>query len=226
MDTIGCRGRLCGAALCAESREHVCCVGGGLVRLWHAWIQRGCDRNGAPRGLVSATRGRARVASCLRLGAVPVSVIGGAGGGRCARERDSCAARSGQSGDVDLAWSRRGVRWVSPVSASGNWFVGSWQAWQRGDRAGDGRWRADRAGMPPVAMATARAAWGTGTMSLQGGAGARVSVGWRSTTGGRGRRVGRRVEREGLSREGLPRAPSLPRLQTENNKGKGVLEIS
>jgi hypothetical protein len=28
MDSIGCRGRLCEAALCAESREQVGCVGG------------------------------------------------------------------------------------------------------------------------------------------------------------------------------------------------------
>jgi hypothetical protein len=188
MDTIGCRGRLCGAALCAESREHVCCVGGGLVRLWHKWVQRGCDRNGALRGLVSATRGRARVASCLCLGAVPVSVIGGTEGGQCARECDSCAARSGWPGDVDLARSRRGVRWVSLASASGNWFVGSWQAWRRGDRAGDGRWRADLAGMPTVAMATARTAWGAHARSLQGGAGARFPAGWRCCIGGRWRR--------------------------------------
>jgi hypothetical protein len=189
MDTIGCRGQLCGAALCAESREHVCCVGGGLVRLWHEWVQRECDRNGAPRGLVSAMRGRARVASCLRLGAMPVCVIAGAGGGLCARERDSCTARSRRPGDVDLAWSRRGVRWVSLASASGNWFVGSWQAWRRGDRAGDGRWRADHAGMPTVAMAMARAAWGANGVSLRGGAGARVSTGWRSSTRGRWRRL-------------------------------------
>jgi hypothetical protein len=189
MDSIGCRGQLCGAALCAESREHVCCVGGGLVWLWHEWVQRGCDRNSAPRGLVSATWGRARVASCLRLGAMPVCVIGGAGGGLCARERDSCAACSGRPGDVDLARSRRGVWWVSPASASGNWFVGSWQAWRRGDRAGDGWWRADHAGMPTVAMVTARAAWGADAGSLRGGASARVSAGWRSSTGGRWRRL-------------------------------------
>jgi hypothetical protein len=167
MDTIGCRGQLCGATLCAESREHVCYVGGGLVRLWHEWVQRECDRNGAPRGLVSATRGRARVASCLRLGVVPVCVISGAGGGLCAREHDSCTARSGRPGDVDLAWLRRGVRWVSLASASGNLFVGSWQAW-----------RADHAGMPTVAMAMARAAWGANGVSLRGGAGAKVSAGW------------------------------------------------
>jgi hypothetical protein len=40
-----------------------------------------------------------------------------------------------------------------------------------------------------VGMAMARAAWGFDTESLQGGAGARVPAGWRSSTGGRGRRL-------------------------------------
>jgi hypothetical protein len=94
MDTIGCRGRLCGVTWCAESREHVCCVGGGLARLWHEWIQRGCDRNGDPRGLVSATRGRTRVASCVHLSVVPVCVERGAGRGAGALEHDAHAAPS------------------------------------------------------------------------------------------------------------------------------------
>jgi hypothetical protein len=37
--------------------------------------------------------------------------------------------------------------------------------------------------------------------------------------------VGQRSEGEGFSREGSPRDPSLPRLQTENDKGKGALKI-
>jgi hypothetical protein len=76
-----------------------------------------------------------------------------------------------------------------------------------------------------VAMATARAAWGADDVTLRGGAGVRVSAGWRTTTGGRGRRAGRGLEGEGFNKEGLPRAPSLPRLQTENDKGKGALKI-
>jgi hypothetical protein len=40
-----------------------------------------------------------------------------------------------------------------------------------------------------VAMATARAAWGADAVSLQGGAGARVSAGWRSSTEGRWQRL-------------------------------------
>jgi hypothetical protein len=44
----------------------------------------------------------------------------------------------------------------------------------------------------------ARAAWGFGTESLRGGAGARVPAGWRAFTGGLGRRL---VESEG---EGNP----------------------
>jgi hypothetical protein len=117
------------------------------------------------------------VASCLQHGAVQVCVIGGAGEGRRASERDLCAACSGQPSDVDLARSRGGARWVSPVSAAGNWFIVSWQAWRRGDRERDGRWRADRAGMPTVAMAMARAAWGAGNVTLRGGDGARVLQG-------------------------------------------------
>jgi hypothetical protein len=74
------------------------------------------------------------------------------------QERDPCAARSGQPGDVDLARSRGGAWGVSSVSAAGNRFVVSMQAWRRGDMAGGGRWRADRAGMPTVAMAMAREA--------------------------------------------------------------------
>jgi hypothetical protein len=72
------------------------------------------------------------VASCLWHGAVQACVIGGAGEGRRAQERDPCAACSGQPDDVDLARSRGGARGVSPVSATGNWFVVSMQAWRRG----------------------------------------------------------------------------------------------
>jgi hypothetical protein len=52
----------------------------------------------------------------------------GTGQGAGALERDARAARSGRSGDVDQARSRRGVRWVSMISASGNWVIVSWQA--------------------------------------------------------------------------------------------------
>jgi hypothetical protein len=63
------------------------------------------------------------VASCLQHDAVQACVIGGAGEGRRAREPDPCAARSGQPGDVDRAWSRGGAHGFSPVSAAGNWFI-------------------------------------------------------------------------------------------------------
>jgi hypothetical protein len=63
-DSIGRHGRLCGAVSCAESREQVSCIGGWLVRVRHERFQRGHGENGVPRGRVSATRGRARVASC------------------------------------------------------------------------------------------------------------------------------------------------------------------
>jgi hypothetical protein len=68
-------------------------------------------------------------------------------------------------------------------------------------------------------MATAMTAWGAGAVPLRGGAGVWVPVGWRSGTGGRGRRL---VEGEG---EGIgfcrvvPRVPPPPSIQTENDKG-------
>jgi hypothetical protein len=61
-----------------------------------------------------------------------------------------------------------------------------------------------------------------GARSLQGGAGVWVPVGWRSGTGGRGRRL---VEGEGERRgfcRAVPRAPPPPSIQTKNDKGKGV----
>jgi hypothetical protein len=71
----------------------------------------------------------------------------------------------------------------------------------------------------------AMAVWGADDVMLRGGAGARVSAGWRSSTGGQWWRLVKDSEGEGFSREGLPRAPSLPRFQTENNKGSISGEI-
>jgi hypothetical protein len=83
----------------------VSCVGGGLGWLRHERFQRGYKGNGVPRGHVSATRGRARVASCFLLGAVQLCVNGDAGRVLCAQECDTHAARSGRPGRVGSAWS-------------------------------------------------------------------------------------------------------------------------
>jgi hypothetical protein len=73
-----------------------------------------------------------------------------------------------------------------------------------------------------MGMATARAAWGADAMSLRGGASARVSAGWRSTTGGHWRRL---VEEEGEGRgfcRVWPRAP-LPSFDpTRYDKGRSL----
>jgi hypothetical protein len=165
------------------------------------------------------------VPSGLQHGAVQACVIGGAGEGRCAREHDSCAARSGQPGDVDRPRSRGGARGFSLVSAAGNWFIMSRQAWRRDDRDGGGRLRAGQTGMPTVALATAGRAWGARAVSLQGGAGVRVCAGWRSSTGGRGQwlveaRKGERV----LGRVSLGLLPP-PRCQLNRTRGKDFPQI-
>jgi hypothetical protein len=93
--TIGRRGRSCGAARWAESREQAKGVGGWLCRARVGRVQRKRKRNGAWRGRDGARQGRAMVSWCRGLDAVRVLVLSGAGQGTDARERDARAACSG-----------------------------------------------------------------------------------------------------------------------------------
>jgi hypothetical protein len=199
MVTIGCRGRLCGAARCAESREQRESIGGGSVWSRLVLVQSGHDRIQARPGGYGTPRCKVGVATRRRHHALQSCVQCEARWCAGARERAARSARAGRHGGVGTAWPGWGARSGSWSSASGNRFVMSKQAWRRGDKAGDGRWHAGPAGVPTVGMAMARAAWGFDTESLRGGAGARVPAGWRSSTGGRGRRlVEEQREKEGF----------------------------
>jgi hypothetical protein len=142
-----------------------------------------------------------------------------------AQEHATCSAHAGRHGGVDLARSWRHVRSRSRSSGLGNLFTVSRQAWWRDDRDGGGRLRAGQTRMPTVAMATSRAAWGARAVSLQGGAGVRVRAGWRSSTGGQGRRLveARKGERV-LGRVSLELLP-LPRYQLNRTRGKDFPQI-
>jgi hypothetical protein len=149
----------------------------------------------------------------------------GAGRGAGAPERDACAAHSGRSDDVDQARSGRGARGFSPVSAAGKRFIVSRQTWRRDDRDGGGRLHAGQTAMPTVAMSTAGRAWGARAVSLQDGAGVRVLAGWRSSTGGRGRRTVETSEGEGEVLAGGLGLPSFHQCQTNETRGKDFPQI-
>jgi hypothetical protein len=63
MVSIGCRGRLCGTASCAESREQEENVGGGLARLLSVRVQRVSEEKVVWRCRCGAQGGWAGVAS-------------------------------------------------------------------------------------------------------------------------------------------------------------------
>jgi hypothetical protein len=74
-----------------------------------------------------------------------------------------------------------------------------------------------------VAMATGGAAWGAGVVPMRGGAGFRVSARWRSTTGGRGRRLvkGKRERERGFYRFGLGLLFLLP-IQADTTSSRSL----
>jgi hypothetical protein len=105
--TVGHRGRLSGAALCAEFRGQVGGIGG-----WLAWslsdrVQSRCRQNGVRCGRLSVPRCRARVALRRVFSAVHGRVQSGAGGVLRMRER---VAHSVHAGRLDrVGWRGQGI---------------------------------------------------------------------------------------------------------------------
>jgi hypothetical protein len=196
-------------------------VGGCVVRSEHGRVQSGYDRIQARPGGCGAPRCKVGVATRRRHHAVQTCVQCEARRGAGARERAALSARAGRHGGIRLAWSGCGVRWVRGGGVPWNW---SWACWKLDGEVTDRE-------VVGAALPVLGAHGGysddqgrrgvAGAWSLQGGAGIWVPVGWRSVTGGRGRRL---VEGEGERRgfcRAVPRAPPPPSIQTENDKGKG-----
>jgi hypothetical protein len=106
-DAIGRRGRLLGAALWADSREHSGCVGGCRLHVESRRVQWLSRENGVRLGRRGAPRGWARVAVRRACDVVRVCVWCRGRRSRGTRERHS---RSGRSVDVGLARSGRHAR--------------------------------------------------------------------------------------------------------------------